>query len=120
MILNHGYNEVTNQEQIQAALEELQARLAVLKSPPSSPPSSFLKKLPRELRNEIYKLVLVKPILADPEAIHPRHEFGSSKKYELSPGLLRTNAARSTKRHRLFSTKRTPSSSAPWDARPRA
>lgn len=88
MILKPGCNEVINQEQIKAALEELRVRLALLKSS-SSPLFSFLKKL-RESRNEIYKLILVKPTLADPEAIHPHHKFSSSKKYELSTRLLRT------------------------------
>jgi len=54
----------------------------------------FLKKLPIEIRNEIYKLLLVNPVLATPAVLESWYLYDlhhtQIHKYRLSPSLLRT------------------------------
>jgi hypothetical protein len=52
--------------------------------------SPFLTKLPVELRIKIYKLLLVNPELGESSSIGKTVDFGRSKKFELSPAILRT------------------------------
>ena len=49
----------------------------------------FLERLPIELRNEIYELLLVNPFLADEESIRPKCNFGEFIQYDLNPAILR-------------------------------
>jgi hypothetical protein len=52
--------------------------------------SPFLTKLPVEIRIKVYKLLLVNPELGESSSIGKKVEFGKSKKFELSPAILRT------------------------------
>jgi hypothetical protein len=52
--------------------------------------SLFLKKLPPEIRNQIYDLVLVNPDLATLLSISRESSYGERMAYDLGPGLLRT------------------------------
>lgn len=50
----------------------------------------FLDKIPIELRDIIYSLVLVNPILGEPSSILEAANFGELTAYGLGPGLLAT------------------------------
>ncbi|KAK0100946.1 hypothetical protein ONS95_013063 [Cadophora gregata] len=53
-------------------------------------PSSFLKKLPLEVRRMVYGYLLVNPLLSQIEAIESRFESRANHQYELCPAVLRT------------------------------
>jgi hypothetical protein len=52
----------------------------------------FLETIPVEVRIEIYKYLLINPILGKPDCIHGgfSSRYGSTLKYELTPGVLGT------------------------------
>ncbi|KAF7872636.1 hypothetical protein EAF04_003553 [Stromatinia cepivora] len=52
--------------------------------------STFMKKLPVELRLKIYKLLLTNPKLSETESIGKTVEYGKTVKFELAPAILRT------------------------------
>ncbi|KAM3066298.1 hypothetical protein ACMFMG_003191 [Clarireedia jacksonii] len=70
--------------ELESAREDVR-RLSVLHQ--SSSP--FLKKLPVEIRIKIYKLLLVNPELGESSSIGTNVNFGRSKKFELTPAILR-------------------------------
>ena len=52
----------------------------------------LLETIPVEVRIEIYKYLLINPILGKPDSIHGgfSSRYGSTIKYELTPGVLGT------------------------------
>jgi hypothetical protein len=94
-----------NTEELCAALidvqrerdEAIQARQAVQSQQSSSPTCSqpecfFLEKIPREVRDHIYKLLLVNEVLATIRSVdRPKSiNYIPEKKFDLAPHLLRT------------------------------
>lgn len=60
-------------------------------SSPVSTTALFFKKLPLEMRREIYKHVLFNPLLGQTDAIVPQLNSGATQSYELSPALLQVS-----------------------------
>jgi len=70
--------------------DSLESRLNKLIEPDSK--CYFLEKIPIEIRNDIYRLMLFNPILGGPESIYDpdRFGYGSGREYGISPAILQT------------------------------
>ncbi|KAE8447255.1 hypothetical protein EG329_010949 [Mollisiaceae sp. DMI_Dod_QoI] len=87
------------QEEISAAATEIKrlthtgilSTKATSKSTGASNPQASFTKMPLELREKIYELLLRNPLLGTRESVERSHGYGSRTKYDLSPALLAVN-----------------------------
>ncbi|PMD15046.1 hypothetical protein NA56DRAFT_664190 [Hyaloscypha hepaticicola] len=80
-------------------------------SPPTPARCYFLDVIPIEVRNLIYELLLVNPILEEASSISRKSTFGESAKYGLIPAILRTCRQIESEASKALYSKKTYSSS---------
>lgn len=77
---------IQRQGELEAQLDDIQAKATA-----SDTPCCLLSRLPIEIRNQIYSLLLVSPLISQPDSINRTSTHGTTIKLDLSPSILRAN-----------------------------
>jgi hypothetical protein len=82
---NHA---IQRQGGLQSKLDDLQTKTTDTAAPT---PCYLLKKIPIEIRNQIYGHLLVNPLISQPDSINRSSTHGTITKLDLWPAILRVN-----------------------------